>query len=277
MLRGKNIFENIFVKNLISHVNYCAPDWGETDCSYGYNKFYYFIEGDATLIIEGDEYRPEPEELFLIPADTRHTYFHDPARPVYKYWCHFDVRLSDGRKLAYSPRGVKCRIPRQKILPVFEKLIDSYNSADPLDTLAEKSALLEILRLFMGNVDYVGILPENPDDFISTVNDYVMRNISSAITLRDLAGIVHLHPNYFIQYFRKHYNVSPIEHVRILRLEKASQLLVQHPERSVGEIAMEVGFRDYRYFSRIFRKRYGITPSTYKKLAGGKQEARQHP
>src|SRR5690606_34967116 len=149
MLQNRNIFENISVKNLISHVNYCAPDWGETDCSYGYNKFYYFIEGDATLIIEGDEYCAEPEELFLIPADTRHTYFHDPAKPVYKHCCHFDVRLSDGRTLAYSPTGVKCRIPRHNILPVVAKQNDSYNSAEQLDTLAERSARLEILRLFM--------------------------------------------------------------------------------------------------------------------------------
>lgn len=272
MLQNRNIFENISVKSLISHVNYCAPDWGETDCSYGYNKFYYFIEGDATLIIEGDEYKPEPEELFLIPADSRHTYFHDPARPVYKYWCHFDLRLDRGRKLAYSRDGAKCRIPRRKIVPVFEKLINSCSSSDQLDTLAEKAALLEILRLFLSGVDYVGILPDSMDDFIVTVNEYIMRNIRSTITLQDLAGIVHLHPNYFIQYFRKRLNVSPIEHLNILRLEKAAQLLIRYPECTVAEIAMEVGFRDYRYFSRIFRKRYGITPSAYKKL--GRFDAR---
>jgi AraC-like DNA-binding protein len=99
-----------------------------------------------------------------------------------------------------------------------------------------------------------------------------MRNIRSTITLQDLAGIVHLHPNYFIQYFRKRLNVSPIEHLNILRLEKAAQLLIRYPECTVAEIAMEVGFRDYRYFSRIFRKRYGITPSAYKKL--GRFDAR---
>jgi AraC-like DNA-binding protein/mannose-6-phosphate isomerase-like protein (cupin superfamily) len=266
MLTGKNSFENIYVKNLICHVNYCAPDWGETDCSYGYNKFYYFIEGEGTIIIEGDEYRPEPEELFLIPADTRHTYFHNPEKPVCKYWCHFDLRLNEGRKLVYSKKGVKCRIPKKKIVPVFEKLIASFNSGDPCDALAEKSALLDLLRIFMSNIDYADILSENTDDFIVTVNEYIMKNIRSAITLQDLAEIVHLHPNYFIQYFKKHFNVSPIEHVNIQRLEKAAQLLVRHPEKTVGETAMEVGFKDYRYFSRIFRKRYGITPSAYKEF-----------
>ena len=142
MLQNRNIFENISVKSLISHVNYCAPDWGETDCSYGYNKFYYFIEGDATLIIEGDEYKPEPEELFLIPADSRHTYFHDPARPVYKYWCHFDLRLDRGRKLAYSGRGKMQDTPKED-RPCFEKLINSCSSSDPLDTLAERLHFLK--------------------------------------------------------------------------------------------------------------------------------------
>ena len=203
MLRGKNIFENIFVKNLISHVNYCAPDWGETDCSYGYNKFYYFIEGDATLIIEGDEYRPEPEELFLIPADTRHTYFHDPARPVYKYWCHFDVRLSDGGSWPILP-GRKCR-SRGKNPPVFEKPIDS-QFCGSAGYPCEKSALLEILRLH-GQRGLCRHTAGNPDDFISTVNDYVMRNIGSAITLRPgrdrppASELLHT-------IFRKHYNVS---------------------------------------------------------------------
>ncbi len=266
MLQGKNIFENIFVKNLICHANYCAPDWGETNCMYGYNKFYYFIDGEATLFIEGEEYHPNPEELFFIPADTRHTYFHNPKKPVYKYWCHFDLSLNEGRKFIYSEKGVKCSISRKIIVPVFEKLIRSFNSKNPCSILAEKAALLELLGIFVRNVDYVSMLPAGTDDFIIHVDNYISKNIRSTITIQQLAEIVHFHPNYFIQYFTKHFNVSPIEHVNILRLERAAQLLVQDPDKTIGEVAVEVGFKDYRYFSRTFRKRYGITPSVYRKF-----------
>lgn len=262
----RNIFENLAVKSLICRVNVCSPDWGEKDCIYGYNKFYYFLDGEGTLIIEGDEYHPEPCELFLIPADTRHTYFHNPKRPVYKYWCHFDLSLNEGKKLVYSKTGVRCNVPKETLLPVFQKLADSDLSRDVLDILSERSALLEILRIFMSNVDYMSILPKGTDDFMARINDYILRNICSDITLRKLAATMHLHPNYFARYFRKHFNVSPIEHVNILRLEKAVRLLVHNPDKSISEIAGEAGFNDYRYFGRLFRKRYGITPSAYKKL-----------
>lgn len=269
----RNIFENVAVKSLISRVNVCAPDWGETDCTYGYNKFYYFLRGEGTIIIEGDEYHPEPGELFLIPADTKHTYYHNPKRPVYKYWCHFALSLNEGRKLIYSKSGARCKVPGEMLMPVFEKLVDSDLSKNPLDILAEKAALLELLRIFMGNVDYMSILPASSDHFFTCINNYILRNMHSNITLKQLADIVHLHPNYFTQYFKKHFNVSPIEHVNVLRLEKAAQLLIHNPGESIGEVAVEAGFNDYRYFGRLFRKRYGITPSAYKGIHAAHRDA----
>lgn len=128
----------------------------------------------------------------------------------------------------------------------------------------QKTALLELLSIFLQNVDYMSILPVSSDNLIKRIDDYISENISSNIKLGDLTGIVHLHPNYFTRYFKKRFSVSPIEYVNIYRLEKAARLLVNHPEKSVAAIAMELGFCDYRYFSRLFRKRYGITPSVYR-------------
>ena len=264
MVDNKNPFENISIKNLISLVNVCAPDWGETKCIYGYNKFYYFLDGESTIIIEGDEYHPEPGDLFLISADTKHTYFHNPNKPVYKYWCHFDLLLNDGQKLRYSKTGVRCKVSREEIVPAFKKLVDAYLSRSPLDTLVEKSALLELLRIFMSKIDYKSILPVNSDDFVNRINDYVIRNIRNNISLKDLAEVIHLHPNYFTQYFKKHFKNSPIVHVNLMRLDRAAQLLIHDPDKSVAEVSEVVGFNDYRYFSRLFKKRYGITPSAYK-------------
>jgi len=53
---------------------------------------------------------------------------------------------------------------------------------------------------------------------------------------------------------------TPMAHVTQLRLKKAWSLLVQHPERSVTEIAFEVGFNDSAYFSRRFRRHFGLSP-----------------
>ena len=260
----RNFFEIIMIKNLICRLNVCAPDWGETDCIYGYHKFYYFLKGEGTIIIQGSEYHPRPGELFLIPANTRHSYYHNRQNPVYKYWCHFDLMLNEGQKLIYSKDTVSCLLPREIVIPVFEKLVNLDISSNPLDTLTEKAALLELLKLFLEHVELKSILPESADDFVSRVNAYILQNICSNITLRQLADTVHLHPNYFIQVFKKHFSVSPIEHVNAVRLEMAAQLFNSEPDKSIGEVAYKIGFNDYRYFSRLFKRKYGISPSAYK-------------
>jgi AraC family transcriptional regulator, arabinose operon regulatory protein len=261
---SKNLFEIIMIKNLICRLNVCAPEWGETDCLYGYNKFYYFLEGEGTIIMNGNEYHPRPGELFLIAANTRHSYYHNPHKPVYKYWCHFDLILNEGKKLLFSKDAVKCQLPKEIVIPIFEKFINLDISINPLDTLTEKSALLELLKLFLEHVELKSILPESTDDFVSLINAYIIQNLHSNITLKQLANIVHLHPNYFIQFFKNHFSVSPIEHVNAVRLERAAQLFMQEPDKSIAEVAYKIGFKDYRYFSRLFRRRYGLSPSAYK-------------
>ncbi len=259
-----NGFEHVTIHNLMCRFNVCAHDWGETDCIYAFNKFYYFIEGEATLIIEGDVFTPRPGELFLIPAHTKHTYSHNPNRPVLKYWSHFHLNLGREQKLIYRRETVKCTIPEQQIVPTFEALVHTDLAANPLDALTEKITLLQILKLFLENVNLAAILPANTDDFSNKINAYIRNHLQTEITLVELANLVHLHPNYFIKYFKKHFNVTPIEYVNVLRLQTASKLLTRDPYQSIQRIADEVGFNDYRYFSRLFKKKYGVSPSQYR-------------
>ena len=58
--------------------------------------------------------------------------------------------------------------------------------------------------------------------------------------------------------------VSPLEYVHRLRLEEAYRLL-SDSSRNVSEVAMEVGFDDANYFSRLFRKKMGMSPSLVRK------------
>lgn len=259
-----NRFEHVIVQNVMSRYNVCAHDWGETDCVYAFNKFYYFIEGEGTLIIEGDVFTPQPEELFLIPANTKHTYFHNPDRPVLKYWSHFHLVLDQEQKLLYHPETVKCTIPKGLIVPTFEALVQTDPSANPLDALTEKTTLLHILKLFLERVNLATILPRNTDDISCKIIAYIRSHLQNEITLVELANLIHLHPNYFIKYFKKRFNVTPIEYVNTLRLQMAAKSLTQDPDQSIQRIAEEVGFNDYRYFSRLFKKKYGVSPSQFR-------------
>ncbi|SHH57592.1 AraC family transcriptional regulator [Clostridium grantii] len=263
-----NYFDNIYVKKLICRKNFCSPDWAENNCVYGYNKFYYFLQGEGVLIINGDKFIPKPEELYLIPANTIHSYYHNPNNPIEKYWCHFNLVLNKEKKFIYSKESTKCKISKEKITPLLDKLVSLDFSTNPLDTLTEKAGLLEILKIFLDNVDMKKILPSTFDEFENTINTYIKNNITKDITLTNLADIVHLHPNYFIKYFKKHFSTTPIEYVNSMKLQMATYILINEPDKSISNIAMDLGFNDYRYFSRLFKKMYGITPSNYKNSIG---------
>jgi AraC-like DNA-binding protein len=56
---------------------------------------------------------------------------------------------------------------------------------------------------------------------------------------------------------------SIVDFVNMFKLRKAASRLAANPQLNISEIAFEVGFNDPKYFSRIFRKVFGVTPSEY--------------
>lgn len=83
------------------------------------------------------------------------------------------------------------------------------------------------------------------------------------ISLNTIAKTVNVSANYFSAVFSQEIGETFIEYLTKKRMEKAQQLLRQTSMRS-GEIAFQVGYRDPRYFSFIFRKTVGCTPRDYR-------------
>lgn len=258
------MFEHVSMKKLISNRNVCAADWGEQDCIYNYHKFYYFLGGEGRLEIQGDVFEPKPEELYLIPAGVRHTYSHNPRRPVYKCWCHFEMTFQEETALAYHRETVAAKLPREKIEPLFETLNGCRPMEEPADSLLEKAALFEIFYHFVRQVDRRLLVMREQNPFVETVNRYLGAHLTEDLELRELAEAAHLHPNYFIRVFRKYYHASPMEYIQMKRLEYAASLMRKHGDWTIEEVGYHSGFHDYRYFGRVFKKRYGITPSAYR-------------
>lgn len=76
----------------------------------------------------------------------------------------------------------------------------------------------------------------------------------------------------FKRRFRQATGMSPLEYVHSLRLEEAKQLL-ESGDLPVEAIANEVGYEDAAFFSRLFRRKVGLTPSRYRRRFGALREA----
>lgn len=97
-------------------------------------------------------------------------------------------------------------------------------------------------------------------DRLNTVLCFIEEHYSQHITVSQLAGIACLSEDRFGHLFREGVGVSPLQYINDLRLKKAMYLLSTN-EYTVTDVAEAVGFRDYNHFGRLFRKRYGCTPS----------------
>lgn len=93
---------------------------------------------------------------------------------------------------------------------------------------------------------------------------YIRRHYTRNITLDDLARCCNVSKQQVTRYFKNAFNDTPINYSIKYKITKAKELIFSHPQLSMTEIAYELGFNDQHYFSRIFKKITGETPSHYK-------------
>ena len=104
---------------------------------------------------------------------------------------------------------------------------------------------------------------ENGNDLVKKAKSYMDANyMNEDISLKTTAEYVGLSPTYLSALFKREMKRNFTEYLTEIRIRKAKELLCS-TSKLICEIAYEVGFRDYRYFSQIFKKQTGMTPRQF--------------
>jgi two-component system response regulator YesN len=93
--------------------------------------------------------------------------------------------------------------------------------------------------------------------------NYVQTNLSADLSIDELAGHLNISCSYFSLLFKQHFGETFLEYVTRERMELAKSML-RTSVKSVSQIGRLVGFPDRRYFTKVFMKRVGCTPSEYR-------------
>jgi len=93
---------------------------------------------------------------------------------------------------------------------------------------------------------------------------HMQQNLSESLTLNEMAQLSCLTPHYFGQIFKAVTGEYYTNYLTRLRMEKACELL-KNPELKNYEISSSIGYKDVKYFTRIFQKTYNMTPKEYRK------------
>ncbi len=101
------------------------------------------------------------------------------------------------------------------------------------------------------------------DEQRSTIQTFIASNICKKVQVAELASCLKLSPFHFARLFKDSFGVTPHEYVTAVRLERVCSLLT-HSDLSMHQISLKTGFSDSDHLCKVFKKKYGITPSTYK-------------
>lgn len=99
---------------------------------------------------------------------------------------------------------------------------------------------------------------------LKTMASYIHKNYAQHITLIQIADSAHVSKSECIRCFKKNLDVTPIQYLTEYRLEAAEKILLSSDDM-INTIAARCGFEDFSYFARLFKERYGSTPSKYRK------------
>lgn len=100
---------------------------------------------------------------------------------------------------------------------------------------------------------------------------YIQENFSKDVSLDEVSKEVNISPYYFSKLFKEEMKENFVEYVTRIRLENAKKLLKEE-KYSIKEICVNCGYSDPNYFSRIFKKVMGVTPTEYREGGGLNRE-----
>lgn len=100
---------------------------------------------------------------------------------------------------------------------------------------------------------------------VAEIAGYVKSNLSKDLSIKNLTRKTGLNPNKLQHGFNYLYNSTINEFIMASRLEKANELL-KSKEYNVAAVVAAIGLESSSYFSKIYKKKYGISPKSYKKM-----------
>lgn len=243
----------------------------------------YLHSGTLTLWIESEEYHLKPGDIYFINSEMLHQFSSTEKNTCY-YAYVFPLESLQFALSDYSQTLVEPLFAHTMQFPTFVP-IDSPIYGNVLNEVRElihvnenkilayelttKACIYKIIgyliqaKLLHTPALLIQFSSSKKSDIKKQILSYIQENYAKPISLEDLAKIYHMSPKYFCHYFKQNFSMTFLEYLTRYRIEKA-RILLKNTGLSVMEIGFLVGYENFSYFIRIFKRIVGITPAKYR-------------
>lgn len=232
----------------------------------------YIAAGQAHFSFDSEEKLLSAGHMVLyLPGQPQYyTYYLKDAPEV--YWVHFTgtnaPALAEALKQLISPENAKPLCFASGILPEYQSLylhmIRELQVARPgyeelLPLLLQQLLVLVKRHLTEGSLKQHRLRSE-----IERAVHYFNENLASPIEIESYALSQHMSCCWFIRSFKQQMGMPPLQYLTSIRMKRAMELL-EGTEYTVTEIGSMVGYENPLYFSKLFKKQTGKSPTEYRK------------
>lgn len=228
---------------------------------------HYIVSGKGVYQAGGTSYELEAGQGFLIPPGSQTFYQADAHEPWTYLWIGFDgdqaakyladIGLGGSRLTFRSSRG---QLIQDTVLSMLEHKTGSVSNQFLLEGL-----LYSFFHILAEDTDvYPSSGSEADSQYVRQAMEFIQNSYCTPIRVADIADYVSINRSYLYSLFRKELQMSPQEYLSNYRLTQAAELLLI-TDLSVEGAALSCGYTDPLVFSKAFKRKYGLTPSQYRK------------
>ena len=243
---------------------------------HSFFEIYYVDRGNCRFMVENNIYDLRQGDFLLIPPDILH-YTRYLDGPCKKYGIYFRNNDISQQAAAAMPGGSAFfqetrifQLPdahHYQVELLLERMLTEEKIEDSRTEAMLYLQLQELLLFCSRNCSFLQEIPANirtTDRQIVLAARYISDHYMEPISAADIASAAGFSPNYLSKRFREAAGIGVHEYLMFVRLQHAALDLVSTGD-SITEIALRSGFSDSNYFKDAFKKKYGVTPSAYRK------------
>jgi len=224
----------------------------------------YTISGVGMLRYENRTMKVHPGEAMLVIVPHNHCYWLEEGEEWEFFWISMHgTEVLRIHEIVLNARGPVLELKRQTVDMLAACSLRLMTNEADLPGASSSIAYEAAMALFddtFGPSEQASA-SESP---LSRARHYVLANLGDELTVDRLAGIAGLSRAHFSRGFASMTGLAPAEYVLQERMKRAAKLLIANRELPVKEIAALCGIPDNNYFSKVFRRTYGISPTDFR-------------